>query len=376
MRPLIPALSVFALAALAGANSSVPSLLYDNGPYVTGVGNGQGGADTSLLQSGFSTSGYGCSAASGQRLADDFVVPPGEVWTLEKLRWRAFQTGAPTTGTITGVQVNLWSASPTVGGVPLWSSAANVMSSQTWSNSYRVVTIPGDTTRAVIDVVADLAGAPTLAPGVYWIDVQLSGSLSSGPWAVPTTPRASTDNARFFSATGGWTDVRDTLSSSTQDFPFQLEGSSASQCSLQTSYCTAGTSTNGCTPTMGSIGTPSASATSGFTLTCDGVEGQKLGVFFYGASGALIQPWAPTSTSFLCVKLPIQRTAAQSTGGTNGGCDGSFALDFLAYMSANPAALGQPLVAGQTFHAQVWYRDPPAPKTTNLSDALEFVTCP
>jgi hypothetical protein len=364
--------SAFALAIV----NSAPPVLYSNGPFITGVGNGQGGADTSLMQSGFSTSGYGCSSASSQRVADDFAVPAGEVWTLEKLRWRAFQTGAPTTGTLTAIQVRLWSTMPTTGGSPLWSSSANVLLTQAWSNCYRVVSLPGDTSRAVIDVVADLGGAPQLAPGTYWVDVQLAGSLSSGPWANPTVPSAGSDNARFFSPSGGWVDVRDVATGAAQDFPFELEGQSGAACALVTSYCTAGTSTNGCVPALSWSGAPSVSASSGFTLQCSAIEGQKLGVFFYGASGALIQPWSASSTSVLCVRLPTQRTAAQSTNGTPGVCDGAFALDFLAYMSANPLALGQPLLAGQRFNAQVWYRDPPAPKTTNLSDALEFLTCP
>ena len=32
--------------------------------------------------------------------------------------------------------------------------------------------------------------------------------------------------------------------------------------------------------------------------------------------------------------------------------------------------------AGDTVWAQAWFRDPPSPKTTHLSDGLEFVVCP
>jgi hypothetical protein len=45
-------------------------------------------------------------------------------------------------------------------------------------------------------------------------------------------------------------------------------------------------------------------------------------------------------------------------------------------MAFHPSALGNPLMAGQMFHAQTWFRDPPAPKTTNLSDGLQWVTAP
>lgn len=38
--------------------------------------------------------------------------------------------------------------------------------------------------------------------------------------------------------------------------------------------------------------------------------------------------------------------------------------------------LGPPFSAGQCVNAQTWFRDPPAPGTTNLSDGLQFVTAP
>jgi hypothetical protein len=141
-------------------------------------------------------------------------------------------------------------------------------------------------------------------------------------------------------------------------------------------YCTSSTSTNGCVATMSASGTASASASSGFVLTCNGVEGQKAGIQFYGITGQQAQPWATGSTSFLCVKVPTQRMGTQSSGGTSGQCDGALSTDFLAFIAANPSALGTPLSAGQTFDAQTWFRDPPAPKTTNLSDGIHFTLVP
>ena len=76
------------------------------------------------------------------------------------------------------------------------------------------------------------------------------------------------------------------------------------------------------------------------------------------------------------MKPPTQRTPSQTSGGTTGACDGSFTLDWLAFLATHPSALGQPFQAGTTVYAQAWFRDPPAPKTTNLSDALQFVTLP
>jgi hypothetical protein len=127
---------------------------------------------------------------------------------------------------------------------------------------------------------------------------------------------------------------------------------------------------------MGFSGTPSAAASSGFSLVCTNVEGLKSGIQFYGINGQFIQPWAVGSTSFLCIKTPTQRMITMSTGGTSGLCDGSVTTDFLAFIAANPTALGAPLSAGQVIDAQTWFRDPPAPKTTNLSNGLEFTMAP
>ncbi len=150
----------------------------------------------------------------------------------------------------------------------------------------------------------------------------------------------------------------------------------AATCNPPVAYCTGSTTTQGCAPTLSANGTPSVAASSGFTLDCANLDGQRAGLVFYGRNGRESLSWASGSTSFLCVKLPLQRTPSQSTGGTVGQCDGTISLDFLAYMAANPGAQGQPIAAGQTYNAQVWFRDPPAPKTTNLSDGIEFTLCP
>lgn len=140
-------------------------------------------------------------------------------------------------------------------------------------------------------------------------------------------------------------------------------------------YCTAGVSTNGCVAQMSGNGTPSASLASNFTISCDQLEGQKAGLMFYGISGSQSAPWS-SGSSFLCVKSPTQRFDPQISGGVAGQCDGSFSVDWNTYQSSHPGALGQPFSAGQTVWAQAWYRDPPAPKTTNLSDGLSFTLAP
>jgi hypothetical protein len=147
------------------------------------------------------------------------------------------------------------------------------------------------------------------------------------------------------------------------------------QC-LVVNYCTAGLSSSFCTPTITWSGNPSASTGSGFTLTCEGLNGQRSSMIYYGITGRQATAWGPLSPSFMCVAAPRQRTPSANSGGTNGSCDGTISLDWNQYIATHPTALGVPFTAGDIVDAQCWYRDPLAPKTTNLSDAVEFTVCP
>ena len=139
-------------------------------------------------------------------------------------------------------------------------------------------------------------------------------------------------------------------------------------------YCTAGTSVQGCVPAIAGVGIPSADAGAGFQVGVSGLPGQRYGTIFYGFY-TYVTPWAPGSPSFKCVASPVQRTGTLSTGASAASCAGSLALDFNAWIAANPAALGSPFLPGQTIRAQAWYRDPSAPGQTNLSNALQFTLC-
>ena len=159
------------------------------------------------------------------------------------------------------------------------------------------------------------------------------------------------------------------------DVPFKAAAIArwSNSCPCQgTSYCTAGTTTNGCNALISSTGSASRSLASGFDVSVLGVEGEKQGLVFFGMSGGKAMPWG-TGTSYFCVKGPSTRTNVQGSGGNSGQCDGTFALDFNAWMAANPAKAPPP--GGQVW-MQSWFRDPPAPKSTSLSDALTFSVCP
>ena len=148
----------------------------------------------------------------------------------------------------------------------------------------------------------------------------------------------------------------------------------AAACGGAVNYCTAGTSANGCQATLSTLGTPSATAATGFSLIASGVEGNKDGLYFFGANGRQANSWG-NGTSFQCVVPPVARGGLLSGTGTNTLCDGAFSQDLNARWTAKPA---QNPGAGALVQAQLWYRDPQntSNQTTSLSDAVEFTVCP
>ena len=143
------------------------------------------------------------------------------------------------------------------------------------------------------------------------------------------------------------------------------------------SYCTAGTTTSGCTPHLSLDGTPRVGGLAPALLTASGIDGHTAGYIFVGAN-TTATPWSQASTSTLCVRSPLVRFPPElDSGGTANSCDGLIRADIHGYVQAHGGTLiGQAVVAGLTVHAQTWFRDPPAPHTSNLSDALTFTFYP
>jgi hypothetical protein len=132
-------------------------------------------------------------------------------------------------------------------------------------------------------------------------------------------------------------------------------------------YCKPKQPVGGCTAHMTFQGAPSATAGSGFLVSAGNVNAQTTGLILYSTSGT----WGSTLTEgFLCVRPPIKRMPAASSGGSTG-CTGSLATDFNTWISsgADPQ-----LVAGQAVCAQAWFRD--LGGAGQLSDALAFLIAP
>lgn len=140
-------------------------------------------------------------------------------------------------------------------------------------------------------------------------------------------------------------------------------------------FCTSAASTLGCIPTITASGVASSSASAGLSVQASLLPGGKQAIAIYGLAPASFA-YSFGSLSLICVAAPRQRTLNLPTGGTAGLCDGSYSLDWLAWMSAHPTALGQPLQPGQTIYSQVWYRDPGAVLNSNLTGGVAFTLCP
>ncbi len=215
--------------------------------------------------------------------------------------------------------------------------------------------------------VASFSCTPGLvAPGTYH---QQFGAWPSGFAGIDNAPLSSvaTANGTYTLHLYDWYVTADSGSLGAWELCFDTPAGPIS-------YCTSGTTTNGCNATISASANPSASLGSPCTLTVSNVEGQKVGLVFYSVTGLNNAPW--NGTSFLCVKAPTQRTATQNAGGLAGACDGQMVLDWNAYQAENPGALGNPFAAGMKVWAQGWFRDPPAPGTTNLSNAVELTVLP
>ena len=197
------------------------------------------------------------------------------------------------------------------------------------------------------------------------------------------TSDATTLGGLFINAeiTYDWDDdgTFDAAAGSDQEYQTLLYiGVNQAQCSSAvTNYCTAGTSASGCQATITAVGTPSATASSGFNVTVANVEGQKDGLFFFGQNGQQANPWG-NGSSFQCVTPPVKRAGLIPGNGTNGACDGSATQDLNArWCGICPKPNHQP-IPGTPMQIQFWYRDPmnTSNQTTSFSDALEVTICP
>ncbi|MCX7610788.1 MAG: T9SS type A sorting domain-containing protein [Ignavibacterium sp.] len=202
------------------------AVLFTSGPHYNVPNGGAGGAHLSSLQSSLGMTSFGWAHQSGFRVADDFIIPAGQTWTIDNVELYAYQTGSTTTSTITGVNIRIWSGAPGTGTIVFGDTTTNRMASTAFANVYRASeTTPTNTQRPLMRQVVNIG--ITLPAGTYWLDWQTTGTLASGPWVPPIviTGNATTGNAKQFnSSTGQWSDITDGGSLTPQGLPFTING--------------------------------------------------------------------------------------------------------------------------------------------------------
>lgn len=138
-----------------------------------------------------------------------------------------------------------------------------------------------------------------------------------------------------------------------------------------TTYCVAKLNSQGCVPEMTYSGIPSLTDPTPYTVGAISVLNNKSGLLFYGYAQASV----PFQGGIKCVAAPTKRTALQSAGGNPppDDCTGVYAYDFNARIQSG---VDPSLAAGAVVFAQYWSRDPFAPYTTGLTDAVSFTIQP
>lgn len=238
------------LCCLGAASPAIAETIYDNGPFVTHANAHASGADVSLAQD-VTYPGYtalGISAGPDYRVADDFIVPEGEIWFVDAADIYAFQIGSE--APFTDARVTIWSGPPEgFGSVKLFDgTVANGLVSST-PGAYRIAqsTQAGpvftDTQRRVQTLAVAVTGAesPTLrlngtSPfGVggtsFWIEWRLTGATAGQMVYTPPVSilgkayTAANGFARFKRPNGGWELFENGTAPYLVDLPFKLHGS-------------------------------------------------------------------------------------------------------------------------------------------------------
>jgi hypothetical protein len=169
----------------------------ENGPIVTDPFKGVDLSDASAVQTalGLSVFGFGHQGPSGERVADDFTIPPGEKAFVTGFTFLAYQIGS---GTISSpfqqYSVGIWSGPPQRGWLPdvmpyttFQVSGIHQLKSQ-FAGIYRTTDVnPLGTDRAVFENECVLSNGIVLPPGTYWIDWQAFGVLPGGAWVPPVS---------------------------------------------------------------------------------------------------------------------------------------------------------------------------------------------
>jgi hypothetical protein len=332
----------------------------------------------------------------GQALGQSFNIDVGDNTVLYPVPIDSYGAAANQTGRWNASAHPYNTALMRLDGAP---SSATTSSTSSSSYSYFPSTLTGEDRKFMVDV----QNLPNIGGPWSWTFNGLNNAnylLYTYAWApenngvltrvdVPLSPDAAQDIGGVWSGSPHVAGVTYALhhinvtAGTFQVFVDGLNGNSGSVNGFQlvevlppiAIYCTAKLNSQGCQPSIGSTGVPSASSSSGFVIRAVSVLNNKSGLLFYGSNGRNALPFQGGT---LCVKTPLRRTPAVSSGGNPppNDCSGIFALDMNAFAAGlaggNPAP--ELLIPGTLIDTQWWGRDPGfgPPNNTTLSDGLEF----
>ena len=206
--------------------------LYNNGPLITHIGQGFGGANVSAIQTslGSGMAGYGVQLSGNNRLCDDFTVPAAG-WHIDTITLYTYQQNSGTVSTTNDVRLQIWDGRPDESGshVIFGNLTTNRLLSTSFTNIYRApeTNLTANNRPIMADVATIGANLPA---GTYWLDWSVDGTLSTGPIAPPVTRQGQpgTGNAwQFNGNTMTWLQAVDIAGPWQDDFPFILTGTSS-----------------------------------------------------------------------------------------------------------------------------------------------------
>lgn len=232
----------FFLIFLLGLSSftALSQVIYSNGGVSTGViheatnTTAPAGYTWSELQApglniGFSGF-YDNSSTSDYAIADDFVVPNGNVWNLTSINFYGYQTNyVGTNSPIDAVRVRIWNGVPSSGSatVVYGNMSTNVFNAAGSGEEfvYRVTSEVG-TTRRIWRLSANVS--VSLPAGTYWVEFQVHTTSDTSAFIPPVTvldsPSNPAWNAKQRSDTT-WSDLIDGGTTYNKALPFQIIGS-------------------------------------------------------------------------------------------------------------------------------------------------------
>ena len=200
-------------ALLLAFGAQAAPTLYSNGAVVNPDG-------LSVLTAPDTVYGFGAQLSASNAVADDFTVAAGETWNLGSISLFSYQTGA-TAFSFTSVDWKIVSGDLNTGTVL---ASGTTAATNEGLVGYRVQsTTPGNQQRAVYQIGVDIPDL-VLTAGDYWLTWSIGGSLSSGPWVLPTANDHVADAAQRVGAGGSFNPLLDSGSQRQVELPFQLNG--------------------------------------------------------------------------------------------------------------------------------------------------------